>query len=51
MIDIYKRANKYDMVEDLCKVMTKKFKNSARVWINHFKCLLEKKKLNSNVEV
>ena len=35
MVEIHKKAEDYDMVEDLYKIMTRKFKNSADVWCDY----------------
>ena len=35
MVEIHQKAEDYDMVEDLYKIMTRKFKNSADVWCDY----------------
>ena len=35
MVEIHKKAEDYEMVEDLYKIMTRKFKNSADIWCEY----------------
>eukprot|EP01016_Furgasonia_blochmanni_P011064 TRINITY_DN1486_c0_g2_i17.p1 TRINITY_DN1486_c0_g2~~TRINITY_DN1486_c0_g2_i17.p1 ORF type:complete len:259 (+),score=60.38 TRINITY_DN1486_c0_g2_i17:2-778(+) len=48
MIEIHKRADNLPMIEDLFKVMIKKFKHSSKVWIAYMKFMMEKNKAETS---